>query len=89
MKTDQIYIPVEATRDASSGDEVAVKITRRSRRDGMNVEGRIVEVLSRASGVFVGTYFEEGDTGFVQIDGTTFREPISVGRSRSQGGQAG
>src|SRR5207302_9372034 len=28
-KSDQIYIPPEAGRDASSGDEVAVKITRR------------------------------------------------------------
>ena len=55
-KIDHIYIPVEATRDASSGDEVAVKITKRSRREGMNVEGRIVEVLTRASGIFVGTY---------------------------------
>src|SRR5271170_3810869 len=68
-KTDHIYIPLEATRDASSGDEVAVKITKRSRREGMNVEGRIVEILARASGIFVGTYFEVGDTSFVKIDG--------------------
>ena len=88
-KTDQIYIPVEATRDASSGDEVAVKITKRSRREGMNVEGRIVEVLARASGIFVGTYFEAGDTSFVKIDGTTFREPISVGDPGAKGAKPG
>ena len=63
-------------RDASSGDEVAVKIVKRSRRAGINIEGKIVQVLTRASGVFVGTYFEEGGTGFVQIDGTTFQDPI-------------
>ena len=88
-KTDHIYIPVEATRDASSGDEVAVKITKRSRREGMNVEGRIVEILARASGIFVGTYFEAGDTSFVKIDGTTFREPISVGDPGAKGAKPG
>lgn len=33
-RTDHIYIPPEATRDASSGDEVAIKIVRRSRARG-------------------------------------------------------
>ncbi len=88
-QTDQVFIPVEATRDASSGDEVAVKIVKRSRRDGFNIEGKIVQVLTRASGVFVGTYFEEGDTGFVQIDGTTFRDPVSVGDPGAKGVKPG
>ena len=88
-KIDHIYIPVESTRDASSGDEVAVKITKRSRREGMNVEGRIVEVLARASGTFVGTYSEVGETGFVKIDGTTFRDPISVGDPGAKGAKPG
>jgi ribonuclease R len=87
--TDQVYIPVEATRDASSGDEVAVKIVKRSRREGFNIEGKIVQVLTRASGLFVGTYFEEGDTGFVQIDGTTFRDPVSVGDPGAKGVKPG
>lgn len=89
LKTDHIYIPVEATHDASSGDEVAVKITKPSRREGMNVEGRIVEILARASSIFVGTYFEEGDTSFVAIDGTTFRQPISVGDPGAKGARRG
>ena len=88
-KTDQVFIPVEATRDASSGDEVAVKIVKRSRRDGFNIEGKIVQVLTRASGVFVGTYFEEGGTGFVQIDGTTFQDPVSVGDPGAKGVKPG
>ncbi len=86
---DQIFIPVEAARDASSGDEVAVTITRRSRRAGMNNEGRIVRVLTRASSVFVGTYFEAGDASFVQIDGTTFHDPISVGDPGAKGAKPG
>ncbi len=88
-RIDQVYIPIDATKDASSGDEVAIEITRPSRRAGVNPEGRIVKVLSRAAGVFVGTYFEAGESGFVQIDGTTFREPISVGDPGAKGARPG
>ena len=38
-RSDQIYIPPDASGDASSGDEVAVKITKRPRRPGMNARG--------------------------------------------------
>jgi ribonuclease R len=86
---EQIYIPIEATRDASSGDEVAVKVAKRSHRPGMRVEGRVVEVLARASSLFVGSYFEVGGTGYVQIDGTTFREPIAVGDPGAKGAKPG
>ena len=55
----------------------------------MNVEGRIVQVLARASGIFVGTYFEEGGAGFVKIDGTTFHEPIYVGDPGAKGAKPG
>ncbi len=43
---DQVYISPEATRDASTGDEVAVRITRGARQGGLNAEGKIVEVLA-------------------------------------------
>jgi ribonuclease R len=88
-EADQIYVPAEATHDASTGDEVAVKITKRSHRKGLNREGRIVKILARATGVFVGTYFEVGHTGFVQVDGKTFREPISVGDPGAKGARPG
>jgi ribonuclease R len=86
---EQIYIAPEATRDASSGDEVTVKITRPARRGGLSAEGRVVEVLTRAAAVFVGTYFEAGDTGFVKVDGTTFHDPISVGDPGAKGVRPG
>jgi len=88
-RVDQIYIPPEASRDASSGDEVAVKITKRSSQRGLSIEGRIVQVLSRASGVFVGTYYETGNAGFVRIDGTTFSDPIYVGDPGAKGAKPG
>jgi ribonuclease R len=86
---DQVYISAEATRDASTGDEVTVKITRPARRGGLNAEGRVVEVLTRAAAVFVGSYFEAGATSFVKVDGTTFNEPISVGDPGAKGARAG
>jgi ribonuclease R len=88
-KLEDIYIPIEATGDACSGDQVAVTLVRRSRRGGMNSEGRIDRIIARASGVFVGTYFEAGDTSFVQVDGTTLREPIAVGDPGAKGARPG
>ncbi len=88
-RIDQIYISPDASRDASSGDEVAVKITKRSSQRGLSAEGRIVQVLSRASGIFVGTYFEDGDAGFVRVDGTTFNQPIYVGDPGAKGAKPG
>ncbi len=86
---EQIYIAPEAAGDASSGDEVVVKISKRPRRPGTNIQGRIVEILARASGLFVGTYFEDGACGYVKIDGTTFHAPIYVGDPGAKGAKAG
>jgi ribonuclease R len=86
---DQVYIPPEGTRDASTGDEVTIKITRQPRRGGLNAEGHVLEVLTRATAVFVGSYFETGATSFVKVDGTTFNEPISVGDPGAKGARPG
>ncbi len=88
-RSDQIYVSPDGSGDASSGDEVAVKITKRSRRPGMNLEGRIVEIVARAAGIFVGTYFEQGGAGFVKIDGTTFHDAIYVGDPGAKGAKPG
>jgi ribonuclease R len=80
-----IFIPAQHGLDASSGDEVLVKLSRRPRIKGMNRQGRVVRVVARASGLFVGTYFEEGGYGFVQVDGTTFHDPIFVGDPGAKG----
>jgi ribonuclease R len=88
-KSEQIFIPVDAGRDASSGDEVLVRLIRKAKGPGYNAEGRIVQVINRASGLFVGTYFERGDAGMVKIDGTTFRDPIYVGDPGAKGAIVG
>jgi ribonuclease R len=84
-----IFIPAEDTRDASSGDEVAVRLVRKPRPAGANRVGRIVRVVARASGLFVGTYYEEAEGGFVKVDGTTFHEPLYVGDPGAKGARPG
>lgn len=89
LKSDQIFIPVDAGRDASTGDEVLVKIVKRAKGPGFNPEGRIVQVLTRASGLFVGGYFEDGGQGYVKVDGTAFSEPLAVGDPGAKGARPG
>ncbi len=84
-KSDQIFIPVDAGRDASTGDEVLVKVVKRAKGSGYNPEGRIVQVVTRASGLFVGNYFEKDGAGYVKIDGTAFADPLSVGDPGAKG----
>ncbi len=88
-KSEQIFIPVDAGRDASSGDEVLVKIVKKSKGPGFNPEGKIVQVTNRASGLFVGNYFEKHAAGYVKIDGTTFADPVYVGDPGAKGAKPG
>ncbi len=84
-RSEQIYIPADEGRDASSGDEVLVKVVKRPKKSGMNIEGKVLQVLNRAAGLFVGTYLERDGAGFVRIDGTTFTTPIYVGDPGAKG----
>jgi ribonuclease R len=75
-----IYIAAEDAADASTGDTVVVELRKRhdeGRHPGPR--GRIVEVLQRQTHRFVGTYYEEGGTALVTIDGTVFARPVLVG----------
>lgn len=84
-----IFIAADDAGDASTGDEVAVAITKRPHSPGFNIQGRIVKVVARASGLFVGTYFERDGAGYVKVDGTTFRESLSVGDPGAKGAKPG
>ncbi|QEH32971.1 Ribonuclease R [Aquisphaera giovannonii] len=88
-RSEQIYVSPDSAGDASSGDEVVVKVVKRPKQPGMNAEGRIVQILARASGLFVGTYQESGRSGYVAIDGTTFNDPIYVGDPGAKGAKPG
>jgi ribonuclease R len=88
-KAEQIFIPHDAGRDASTGDEVTVKIVKKSKGAGFNPEGRVLQVVTRGSGLFVGNYFERNGAGYVKIDGTTFADPVAVGDPGAKGAKPG
>ena len=88
-RNEDIFIPADKTTDASSGDEVAVKISGRSHVPGQGPRGRITRVVARATGMFVGTYYEESGDGLVKVDGTTFHQPLYVGDPGAKGARPG
>lgn len=88
-RSTDIFIPVDAGLDAATGDSVAVQVTKKAREAGFNDQGRVIRVLTRATGLFVGTYHEERRRGFVTIDGTNFNTPIYVGDPGAKGAKPG
>ncbi|MCE9551947.1 MAG: ribonuclease R [Planctomycetes bacterium] len=88
-RSDDIYISAAKAGDTASGDVVLVRLIQRGGggdRPGdragaarRNREGEIVEILKRQTNQFVGTYFESAGSGYVQVDGTVFSNPIFVG----------
>lgn len=83
-----VYIDRHDLKDAQSGDEVLIKLVKRRRGGGQRC-GYVVEIIERAKNVFVGTYFEEDEAGWVRIDGKDYRDPIWVGDPGAKGAQDG
>lgn len=81
-----IYISARDVRDAQTGDEVMVRLSAKRRSNGQRC-GTIEKIVERATSIFVGTYFESGDQGFVRIDGTAFNSPVHVGDPGAKGAQ--
>jgi len=86
--TGDFYIAPADLGDAHNGDTVLVRTLKRPGPQG-RVAGVVVEVVERATNVFVGTYQEEDDQGYVVIDGTNFREPVWVGDPGAKGATEG
>jgi ribonuclease R len=86
-----VFIPAKYTGDAANGDTVLVQLQRPKRDKGdkrqLGPAGEIVEVIQRETHDFVGTYFESDGGGYVQVDGTIFAQPISVGDPGAKGVQ--
>jgi ribonuclease R len=74
----EIAIAAEAALDASTGDEVLVKLSSR-RGSGGRRFGAVVRVLLRATRTFVGTYHERNGEGLVRIDSAVFTHSVLVG----------
>jgi ribonuclease R len=71
-------------RDASTGDRVMVKLTKKASKTD-NPKGEVVRVLERSTRTFVGTYFERDGEAFVRVDGTVFAHSVSVGDPGAKG----
>src|SRR5262245_3310275 len=81
----EIFIPQDDVLDASSGDEVLVRIVSKTGRGGLGPRGEIVQIIERATRQFVGTYFEREGNGYVRVDGTVFSHSIYVGDPGAKG----
>lgn len=79
-----VFIDKHDLKDAQSGDEVQIRLLKRRRAGGQRC-GYVVDVLERSTNVLVGTYFEEDDAGWVQIDGKDYLEPVWVGDPGAKG----
>ena len=73
-----VYIGAGAQGDAVSGDTVRVAIARSGRWKGRGDAGKIVEVLERGRGEYVGTLYKRGDSWFAQPDGRELHDPVII-----------
>lgn len=80
-----IYVAARNAGDAASGDIVRVRLEKRGRMGKR--EGRVIDVIERATNRFVGTYFEQAGMGLVQVDGKVFTSAIYVGDPGAKGVQ--
>lgn len=76
-RSQNFFIAIDKTLDAAQGDIVAVKPGKKS-PEGRR-RGTIVDVIERETHQFVGVYSERAGSGYVQVDGKVFAEPILVG----------
>jgi len=88
QRGDDIFIPAKRARDASSGDTVLVRLGGAPGRGGQPA-GEIIDVIERETHQFVGSYFEADGSGYVQVDGTLFQQPICVGDPGAKNAAAG
>ena len=89
-RDEDIFISERKTLDAASGDIVAVRLgSSRGKRFPQKQRGEIIEVLERETHQFVGTYSEQADLGYVQVDGTVFAQEILVGDAGAKNARPG
>ncbi|HEY1186707.1 MAG TPA: RNB domain-containing ribonuclease [Gemmata sp.] len=80
----EIFVREDKALDASTGDEVMVRVTRVATHI-KDAAGEIVRVLERATRTFVGTYFVRDGAALVRVDGNLFAHSVSVGDPGAKG----
>ncbi len=83
-RDDDVHVAKKASLDAHTGDKVRIKIDTQSGYKG-KPEGRVIDVVERATSRFVGTYFERADMGLVEVDGKVFNSAVYVGDPGAKG----
>ena len=74
-----VYIGSGGEGDAVSGDTVRVKISKGEKwKKNKGSSGKIIEVISRGRGEYVGTIFKRGKGWFAQPDGRELHDPIII-----------
>lgn len=74
-----VYIGSGSQGDAVSGDTVRVVISQGGKwKKDKGSAGRIIEVISRGRGEYVGTLFKRGKGWFAQPDGRELHDPIII-----------
>ncbi|WP_437185669.1 ribonuclease R [Planctomicrobium sp. SH668] len=79
-----LFVDAADCLDSQNGDEVLVRLRKRVTSQGHRC-AEVVDIVQRATNVFVGTYFEEDDKAWVQIDGKNYGAPIWVGDPGAKG----
>ncbi|MCA9234444.1 MAG: ribonuclease R [Planctomycetales bacterium] len=80
-----IFIPAKYAGDAANGDTVRIRLGAMGHKG--KPEGRIVDVVERATNKFVGAYFERDGMGVVEVDGAVFAHAVHVGDPGAKGVQ--
>ena len=86
-RSHDVHVAAAASGDAASGDTVRVRLSRARDVRRLGPSGEIVEIVKRRTTRFVGSYFEAVGQGWVQVDGTGFARPVSVGDPGAKGVQ--
>jgi ribonuclease R len=74
-----VYIGSGGEGDAVSGDTVRVKISKGEKwKKNKGSSGKIIDVISRGRGEYVGTIFKRGKGWFAQPDGRELHDPIII-----------
>ncbi|MBX3434241.1 MAG: RNB domain-containing ribonuclease [Pirellulales bacterium] len=81
-----VFIPENAAGDAANGDTVRIRLGKLGRQG--KPEGKVVDVVERATNKFVGGYFERDGMGLVEVDGKVFANPVYVGDPGAKGVQS-
>lgn len=85
-----LFIPPGHHGGAVSGDRVVARVRKKGKRNGeMVYEGRVVDILERGRGQFVGTVQRKKDRYFIQADNNAFPQPILIPDARAAGAKAG